>query len=115
MGNPVVHFEVTGPDREGLEAFYGELFGWKIQSLPEMDYALVDTDSGREAIAGGIGGSPDGGPAVRFYIAVPDINAHLERIEAAGGKTLMPRQESPAVTLAMFQDPQGNVIGLVEG
>ena len=34
MGNPVVHFEVNGPDGSALEKFYCELFGWAMQPLP---------------------------------------------------------------------------------
>ena len=115
MGNPIVHFEIVGPDQPALTKFYEDLFGWKLQHHPEMSYSIVDTDSGEGALAGGIGGAQDGNPAVRIYVGVPDINAYLEKAEAAGGRTLMPREELPMVTLAMFADPQGNVIGLVEG
>src|SRR5207249_11582076 len=38
MGSPVVHFEIMGTDGPALGEFYAELFGWKIQSMPEMDY-----------------------------------------------------------------------------
>ena len=113
MGNPIVHFEIVGPDQPALVAFYQELFDWTLQHHPEMSYSLVHTEDG--SIDGGIGAAQDGNPAVRFYIQVPDINAHLEKIEAAGGRTLMAREELPMVTLAMFADPQGNVVGLVEG
>ena len=55
-------------------------------------------------------------PATMVYVQVPDINAHLAKIEAAGGKTVMPRTEIPdAVTMAIFTDPAGNNVGLVEG
>jgi predicted enzyme related to lactoylglutathione lyase len=32
-----------------------------------------------------------------------------------GGKVVMPRTEMDMVTMAMMADPEGNVIGLVEG
>ena len=28
MGNPVVHFEIGGPDGPVLRQFYSDLFGW---------------------------------------------------------------------------------------
>ena len=31
MTHPVLHFEVAGKDLDKLQAFYGELFGWKTQ------------------------------------------------------------------------------------
>ena len=50
-----------------------------------------------------------------MYIAVDDTNDHLARIESAGGSTLMPRTEIPGtVTFALFADPAGNTLGLVE-
>jgi predicted enzyme related to lactoylglutathione lyase len=32
MGNPVVHFEVTGEDPDKLRSFYGGLFGWEFDT-----------------------------------------------------------------------------------
>ncbi len=32
MGQPVVHFEITGQDAKKLQAFYSELFGWEIDA-----------------------------------------------------------------------------------
>ena len=32
-----------------------------------------------------------------------------------GGKTVMPRTEMEMVTFALLADPEGNVVGLVEG
>ena len=52
---------------------------------------------------------------VTLYIEVPDIDAHLIKIEAAGGKTVTPRTVIPdTVTFTMFADPAGNMVGLVE-
>jgi predicted enzyme related to lactoylglutathione lyase len=65
-------------------------------------------------IAGGIGGGDTA--RVTFYIHVSDIDSYLRQIEANGGKTIVPRTVIPdIVTFANFADPQGNVVGLVEG
>jgi predicted enzyme related to lactoylglutathione lyase len=115
MGAPVVHFEIsTGGDAAALFQFYRDLFDWEINGDNPMGYGLVDTKSG--GIGGGIGGTPEGGqPSTRFYVQVDDINATLAAAEAAGGRVLMPREVLPGmVTLAMFADPQGNTIGLIE-
>lgn len=114
MANPVLHFEVVGQDLGKLQSFYGELFGWKTQAIPEMGYAMVEKEG--EGIAGGIGQSQDGGPGhVTFYVGTDDPQAVLDRVEALGGKTLMPVTELPQVTIAMFADPEGHVIGLAKG
>jgi predicted enzyme related to lactoylglutathione lyase len=112
MGRPVVHFEVTGKDAGRLQQFYGDLFDWKIDANNPMNYGIVDNDG--NGINGGVGGSPDGSGHVTFYVHVDDINASLQLAESLGGKTVMPRTELEMVTLALFADPEGNVVGLVE-
>ena len=34
MGNAVVHFEIGAADDQPLIAFYGQLFGWGLNSMP---------------------------------------------------------------------------------
>jgi hypothetical protein len=113
MGNQVVHFEVIGSDGAALEGFYHELFGWHLQRVPELGYATVDTHSGT-GINGGIGTVQQGEPYVTFYVEVADLQAALEKIEAAGGKTIIPPTDIPGiVSFAHFSDPVGNKVGLV--
>ncbi len=112
MSNPVVHFEVVGKDPKKLQGFYSSIFGWKINADNPMNYGLVE--AGREgAIGGGIGGA-EGSPYATFYIAVPDPQATLNKIEQLGGKTVVPVTVIPnMVTFAMFTDPEGNLVGIV--
>ena len=42
MANHVVHFEILGTDGKKTQAFYGNLFGWKIDANNPMNYGLVD-------------------------------------------------------------------------
>ncbi|MEA2198162.1 MAG: uncharacterized protein QOJ25_2213 [Solirubrobacteraceae bacterium] len=115
MGNPVVHFEVHSRHSAGLRTFYSDLFGWKLGVVPDGSYALVDTDAGGAGIRGGIAQPAHNVTGVMFYIQVPDIDAHLARITDAGGSVLMERTESGPITTAIFADPDGNAVGLVEG
>lgn len=111
MTSPVIHFEVVGKDVESLQSFYSDLFGWKTQLIPEANYAMVEQEG--DGIAGGIGQSPDGGAGhVTFYVSTPDPQAMLDKAEQLGGKTIMPVTELPQVTIALFADPEGHVIGL---
>ncbi|MDX6551939.1 MAG: hypothetical protein QOH74_427, partial [Gaiellales bacterium] len=41
MAHPVIHFEVVGKDQEKLSEFYGGLFGWQTESIPDMGYTMV--------------------------------------------------------------------------
>ena len=111
MGNPVVHFEVIGMNGEKLRDFYSKTFGWNMQVMPEMDYGLVD--NGGQGINGGVGQGEQA--HATFYIEVDDPHAYLDKVEAAGGKTTVPVTVIPdMVTLAMFTDPEGNLVGLVK-
>ena len=68
---------------------------------------------------GGIGGGISGDGAysgVTVYVQVDDLQKFLDKAESLGGKTVMPPMEVPGVvTLAMFSDPEGNVIGMIQG
>jgi predicted enzyme related to lactoylglutathione lyase len=119
---PVVHFEVTGKDAKKLQNFYSKMFEWNIQNMPEMEYGMVETSAngdkrGKGSIDGGVGAAPPGAPGyVTFYVQVPDLPAALKKAESLGGKTIVPPTEIPnIVTFAMFQDPEGNAVGLVKG
>ncbi|HYR61482.1 MAG TPA: VOC family protein [Actinomycetota bacterium] len=119
MGNPVGHFEIMGTDAGQLRDFYTGIFGWAVQHGPDegdpLDYTMISTQSGDGALGGGIGKNPEGRGVVTFYINVDNLEDTLAKIEAAGGSTLRGRlQVGPNVSIAMFGDPDGNVVGLVE-
>ncbi|MCH7802339.1 MAG: hypothetical protein IIC24_12485 [Chloroflexi bacterium] len=77
-----------------------------------MNYGVVDTHSG--GISGGIGPTENGQNKTLFYVEVDDLQAYLDKAESLGGKTVMPVTVIPGmVTLAMFSDPTGNVVGMV--
>ena len=116
MGRPVVHFEINANDSKKLGSFYSELFDWKIDTNNPMGYGLVDT-GGEGGIGGGIGQSDGNAPRyLSVYVQVDDLQAYLYKAEKLGGKTLVPPTEIPnTVTFAMFQDPEGNMIGLLKG
>ena len=115
MGNPVVHFEVIGKDGPALRSFYGDLFGWRAEEVgPPMDYGMVDAS--QAGIDGGIGAAQEGEGHVTFYVQVPDLQAALDRAESLGGRTRMPPTEVGDQTrIALFEDPEGHTIGLVQG
>jgi predicted enzyme related to lactoylglutathione lyase len=114
MADPVVHFELTGVDREALGRFYGELFGWHVESVPEPPYAVIDTHGGA-GINGGIGSVDDpDAKYVALYAQTQDINATFDRAVSMGAEVLLDVNEVPGViTLALLRDPQGNTFGLV--
>ena len=73
-----MHFEATGKDGDKLRDFYGKVFGWTFNVMPEMDYGLVD--NGGRGINGGIG-TGDAAATALFYVAVADPQATLDQAE----------------------------------
>ena len=124
MGQPVVHFEVLGKDAEKTQSYYSELFGWDIQALPfenPTNYGLVGREENTNVegigIGGGVGGAPEGYPGhVTFYVEVPDVEAALAKAESLGGKRMMgPDQVPGGPVIGLFQDPDGNTVGVSQG
>jgi predicted enzyme related to lactoylglutathione lyase len=121
MPNPVVHFEVIGKDPAALRSFYKQAFDWTIDPPmgPEAgNYAIVKplgAATAESSINGGIGGGMDGYAGhTTFYVGVPDIKA-LSKVESLGGTTLRGPDEVPGgPIIALFADPEGHSIGLVQ-
>jgi predicted enzyme related to lactoylglutathione lyase len=108
-----------GKDGPKLRSFYGDLFDWNYEEVEGMDYGMVQREDGGEmpSIPGGIGTAPEGAPNYQtFYVGVDDVSAALAKAESLGGKTAVPEMELPmGGKIAIFTDPEGNMIGLFKG
>jgi predicted enzyme related to lactoylglutathione lyase len=114
MGRKVVHFEIIGTDGKKLQDFYSRLFDWKVDLNNPMNYGLVDAaDAG---VGGGISTGQPGEPSrVTLYIAVEDLAGYLRKAESLGGKAIMEPTDVPGgPRLAMFTDPEGHIVGLIQ-
>lgn len=111
MTHSVVHWEIGGRDIDALSGFYRALFGWEPASFDE-DYQLVPSE--------GIGGGfmrcrDDMPPYVTFYVSVDDLDATLAKVKDLGGTPLVPPTPIRGVgAFALFQDPEGNTIGILQ-
>jgi uncharacterized protein len=124
MGNPVVHFEITGRDPDGLRSFYGGLFEWEFDTSAPVasvisepgNYGFVDrnTTSDGTGIPGGIGGGTSYPGHAIFYVEVPDVEAALQKAEGLGGRRVMGPElnEEAALVIGDFTDPEGHLIGV---
>lgn len=121
MGQPVVHFEITGQDGAALQRFYGELFEWPIDANNEYGYGVVAREDNLNpegiGIGGGISSGPEGYPGhVTVYVQVPDVEAALAKAESLGGTRMMgPEDVMPDLTIGLFTDPEGHVLGVMSG
>lgn len=120
MSGRIVHFELPYDDRERASAFYGELFGWDLQSYPGMDYTMVSTGPTGEQgptepgfINGGMGPRASAGESPRVVIDVDDIDSTLKAIQDKGGSVALAKQPVGEMGYtAYFTDTEGNVVGL---
>ncbi len=108
MPAPVVFFDIAAADSAGQAAFYKAVFDWDIAadgrfSVPAaspLPAALRVETTGADKV---------------IYVGVPDIVATLAQITQRGGAVVFPRLEVPGVVvIALFTDPAGNRMGLVE-
>jgi len=109
---PIVHVEISANDLESAGKYYADLFGWKVQHIPEMNYATFEPQEGP---GGGFNPVGDSNPAgnVLVYVGTDDIEGTLARAESLGGKILVPKMEIPQTGwFGIFSDPTGNQIGL---
>jgi len=111
MANPIVYFEITGRDKASLEEFYRAAFDWQLTPAGD-NYTHVSAGG----MNGGIGKSMDGGAGyVTFYVEVGDIVDALMRVESHGGKRVLePTRMPKGPLIALFSDPEGRVVGLIE-
>ncbi len=114
MANPFVHIELHTQDPERAKKFYKELFDWKLEEFPEMEYTIINVGEGT---GGGMMKSPmpDALPQWVPYILVDDIAASTEKAKSLGATVLAEITEIPDIgTFSMFQDPTGASFALFQ-
>ena len=115
MPNTIIHFEIPADDLDRARGFYKAALGWKITDPWKMEYLLVETKKEGEAgINGGLMKRKMAGQPFMNYINVPSIEKARVKVEAAGGKLYLAKQEvGPGMGwFALFEDTEGNVLGL---
>jgi uncharacterized protein len=123
MGQPVVHFEIIGADPERLRGYYGELFGWQYDTTGQVsrevsepsNYGFIDRNTAPDGagIPGGVGGGGGYRPQTVFYVGVDNVEQALQRAERLGGTRALDPWEIPGLgKMAVFEDPEGNRVGL---
>jgi uncharacterized protein len=119
MGNPVVHFEVSGRDPARLRDYYAALFGWDFDTESPVAPSVSETGNygfinSTDGIPGGVGGGVGYSSHTIFYVGVPDVEAALQEAERLGGTRIMGPETNPngMIVVAHFTDPEGNLMGL---
>jgi predicted enzyme related to lactoylglutathione lyase len=111
MPAPIVHLEFLSADFGRTAAFYGDLFGWQTQQNASASYMKLEGAEG--TTAGWVRADSSQSPGPLPYVVVEDLISTLAKIEKAGGRVLARKLPfAGGGEIALFADPDGNVIGL---
>ncbi len=123
--NAISWFEIPATDLTRATKFYETIFDTQLISMDMPGirmrmFALTDMMSGVGGAVVDSGNSykPSATDGPLIYLnGSPDLQIVLDRVEAAGGKVLMPKTEiTPEYGyMALFLDSEGNRIGLHSG
>ena len=118
----VVHFEIPFDDKERTEKFYSEVFDWKLNPVPEMEYTMVHTVEVDDQFMLKEGGAINGGLYQRnenldqnpvIVINAENLDEKLEQIKNAGGEIFKEkRRVGDMGRYAQVKDTEGNIIGV---
>jgi predicted enzyme related to lactoylglutathione lyase len=108
----IVHFEIHYDDGERASKFYTELFGWRVENVPGTVYWNITT---QEGTYGGLMKRFNPNQKITSYFGFHSVQEASERVEALGGKVLVPKMAVPKLGYyALCIDTEGNVFGLWE-
>ncbi len=96
-----MHFEIPADDVQMARKFYHEIFGWKINAYPDMEYTIFNTAPTDEKGMSQEPGFINGGMMKRegelknpiITIDVPDIEKAFDKIVAQGGKIIRKKMD----------------------
>ncbi len=105
--------QLVSPDPAAAQAFYGAVFGWSFEALPDMGEDFVVFKGSEPMPLGGLSGPsgdlPSGwGPA----IAVQDADAAVAFATSNNGAVITPAHDTPYGRMAVLADPGGAVFSI---
>lgn len=122
MNNAISWFEIPATDLDRATRFYETIFGVSlaVMDMPNIRMRMFPINDMMTQVGGAVvdsGGfhrpSATDGPLI-YMNGNPDLQLVLDKVEAAGGRILVPKMEiSPEYGyMAVFLDTEGNRIGL---
>ncbi len=112
VSNPFCHVELNTTDVDKAKAFYGKLFDWKLEDVPNASYTMIRVGEGT---GGGLMNNPiPGAPSFWLaYVLVDDIEAATKKAKSLGA-TIM-KEVSEVMGFGWFSviaDPTGAHLAL---
>ena len=116
---PVNWFEIPATDYERAKTFYNTMLGIEIADMPmpEGKYGMFPFDQENNGVGGGImqmeGVNPSAEGVTIYLNGGDDLSGPLSRVEAAGGKIIMPKTDiGENGFMAQLLDTEGNRVAL---
>ena len=119
--NAISWFEIPATDLNRATQFYETIFGITLTPMdtPEIKLRIFPLEDMMTGIGGALADSggfhkPSSTDGPLLYLnANPDVQNVLDKVEAAGGKIVVPKMEIPDHGyMAVFIDSEGNRIAL---
>lgn len=119
MKNAINWFEIPVKDYERAKKFYSDVLGNAVTDMPMPDfkYGILPYDMENKGVGGAIIQSefttPSETGCVIYLNGGDDLNTPLAKVEAAGGKVVMPKTAiGENGFMAHFTDTEGNRLAL---
>lgn len=112
MGNPFIHIELHTKDVDKSKFFYSQLFDWKMEGIPGMDYTVIKVGEGT---GGGImkNPMPENNDSWLPYILVDDVSASTKKAKSLGATVEHDITEVPNMGwFSVLTDPTGAAFAL---
>lgn len=116
LDGAMIRVDIPSNDLEESREFYEEVFGWTVTENEETSGRILNW----EDPAGNTGGitsfvAPGDGTGVIIYLFSDDIDESFKRINRAGGRSIdfTMEIEGGRAKVGLFNDPQGNMLGLI--
>jgi uncharacterized protein len=107
----ITYLHIPAREPAALAPFYRDVFGWTIRDAASSSPAFQD---GSGHVIGHIVETQEvaGDAGVRPYVYVEDVYAAAQEIAKHGGRIVKAPFAEGALTVAVFADPAGNVLGV---
>ncbi len=106
----ISYLRIPAEDAKKTAVFYEAVFGWKV----DVDRDDPSFEDGTGHVIGHIDPEMEvsGRSGIRPYVYAESVEDTLERIVANGGAVITPAYPEGNLTVAVFGDPAGNVLGV---
>ena len=113
---PVVAFQILAKDLEKQRVFYSQMFDWDI-TKSDTGLPVLTIPPGKGPPEEGVSGTMMQAErsALSFFVQVANLAESLKKAEELGGKAVLQPFDVPnGPTIAQIEDPEGNLIPLVQ-